>query len=131
MPTADFAVVDVVYGRIWGREQNVTFEISDFRMIDVQIDGTPARFTFEEVGDSRAHLGRFADRVQYRVRVRPEDPSRLPTPAAGAMKPTWDEIEITWEVDLEPGGYRNIGPIRTRIRPNGNLAGVAGVAGGL
>lgn len=134
MPEPPAAVVDVVYGRIWGREQSVPYEIAAIRIAEVRLDGQPAEFTFEELEDSRAALGRFADRVHLRLRIRPEDPSAHASSSVesappsgdgrGASPVAWETLEIRWEADVEPGGYRNLSPLLVRITPNGTVRGV-------
>ncbi|MFG0328859.1 MAG: hypothetical protein ACF8PN_03065 [Phycisphaerales bacterium] len=98
-PAGSDIPVFIEYGRDWTSLHSVPVQIDSVEIEELRLNGAPTDFELEELDESDATLGQFASRVAYRLRG-------IEAPAS-----PWS-IEIDYRLDVEPGGYRGIGPLR-------------------
>ena len=93
-----------IFGREWQRIDKVPYRVNALEITEIRLNGEPQEFTVEQGPDSHAEIGWYANRVSYEV---------LGLHAGGQGGPRC-EIEIVYRLDLEPGSYTSIGPLRWR-----------------
>ena len=101
-------VVTAWFGREWQRVAEVPYEVVALRVHTIRVNGAAQEFQVEEAPDSQAALRRFATKVDYRF-------TGLRAPAApGGDGVARCEIEVDYALDIEPGGYADIGSLTWR-----------------
>ncbi len=99
-----------LFGREWQRIGNVPYRVHRLEIREIRLGGVAQAFTIEEEADSNAEIGWYANRVALQVRGLHVPPGQGPR----------CELEVDYELDLEPSSYRGIGPLiwRTTLLVN-------------
>lgn len=115
MATMNGLYVTATYGRQWQYEHDVAYDVNDLEIVAVRLNGEPVAYDLNLHADPDESLGMYATRI--------EKAALLAAPMPDAPEAV---VEVDYVIDLEPGGYRGLGPITWR----GVIAGNEQQAGG-
>lgn len=87
-------------GRDWRFLRGWPYEITALYIASVQIGDLEYEFAVVETQGSRSDLGRYADLIQFEIRIRDLDIR------TGGQR----SVRIEYLLDVEPGGFSRIGP---------------------
>ncbi len=94
--------IAAIFGREWQRIDSVPYRVHRLEITEIRVNGAAQEFTLEEAADSQSEIGWYATRVEFHVLGLHAPPDSSPR----------CEIEVIYRVDLEPGSYTDIGPLR-------------------